>query len=383
MVSLAHHGINQRQHHAPAYQRVVVKLGTSVLTDGSKALNQALMRDLTRQIVQLKQAGHEMLVVTSGAKAAGLERLQADVATPRGSTRQMLSAVGQARLVWYWDRYFASQNECVGQVLLTRHELEDPTSYLNIQDTLEEMLACGVVPLINENDVVATPKVRVGDNDSISAMVAVMMHADLLLLLTDQRGLYDRDPRLHAEARLIAEVPHINEKIFALAGDTSSTLGTGGMHTKLNAARLAQRAGIDTIICAGQDRDVMPRLVQAQETLGTRFPGMGSLLENRQKRLLTRVPVGTVVVDLGARNALVNQGRSLLAPGIIRIIGHFERGDTVHISVEGHKGFARGVTRYSSVELDAIKGRQSSEISTILGYDYGDAAIHRNDLLLL
>ncbi len=377
--------MKHRRRHRPTYRRVVVKLGTSVLTDGSESLNQALMRDLTRQIVHLRHAGYEMLVVTSGAKAAGLERLKADAATTRGSTRQMLSAVGQARLVWHWDRYFAAQGECVGQVLLTRHELEDSTSYLNIQDTLEEMLTCKVVPLINENDVVATPKVRVGDNDSISAMVAVMVRADLLLLLTDQQGLYDRDPRIHPEAQLIGEVPRVDDSILVLAGASSSSLGTGGMHTKLNAAMVAQRAGIDTVICAGLEPDIMPRLVQTQEALGTLFPGMdmGNRLENRKKRILTGVPAGTIVVDIGARNALVNRGRSLLPPGITRIAGHFDRGDTVLISVDGHKGFARGITRYSSAELAAIKGHQSSEISGILGYDYGNATIHRNDMILL
>ncbi len=383
MASCSHPGIKRFRHPRATYRRVVVKLGTSVLTDGSEALNQALMRDLTRQVVHLRHAGYEMLVVTSGAKAAGLERLQTDAVTRRGSTRQMLSAVGQARLVWHWDRYFAAQGECVGQVLLTRHELEDSTSYLNVQDTLEEMLTCNVVPLINENDVVATPKVRVGDNDSISAMVAVMVQADLLLLLTDQQGLYDQDPRIHPQARLIREVSRIDEKVFALAGDTSSALGTGGMHTKLNAAMMAQRAGIDTIICAGLEPDVMPRLVQAQEALGTLFPGTGSLLENRKKRILIGVPTGTVIVDQGARNALVNRGRSLLPPGITGVTGSFDRGDTVLISVDGHKGFARGVTRYSHSELDAIKGHQSSEISALLGYDYGNAAIHRNDMILL
>ncbi len=382
MASYSQQGVSQVRRHR-THQRVVVKLGTSVLTDGSESLNQALMRDLTRQIVHLKQAGFEMLVVTSGAKAAGLERLKADAAAVRGSTRQMLSAVGQARLVWHWDRYFAAQNECVGQVLLTRYELDDATSYLNIQDTLEEMLNSGVVPLINENDVVATPKIRVGDNDSISAMVAVMVRADLLLLLTDQQGLYDQDPRIHAEAQLIGEVPRVDDKILALASDTSSDLGTGGMYTKLNAAVVAQRAGIDTIICAGLEPDIMLRLVQAQEELGTFFPGMGNLLENRKKRILTGMPAGTVVVDQGARNALVNRGRSLLAPGITHVNGHFGRGDTVLISVDDRRGFARGITRYSSDELEAIKGHQSSEISEILGYDYGHAAIHRNDLILL
>lgn len=366
---------------AGTYRRVVVKLGTSVLTDGSDALNQSRIRDLARQCVWLQSRGHEVLVVTSGARAAGKEILAP--AAMHGGTRQMLSAVGQARLVWYWDRYFGEQDVHVGQVLLTRRELEDPTSYLNVQDTMEALLAQRIVPLINENDAVATPKVRVGDNDSISAMVAVMMHADLLLLLTDQLGLYTRDPRRHVDAEHIPIVPRIDSAIYTLATDTSTALGTGGMKTKLDAAMVAQRAGIDVLITAGNQPDIILRAVRTRDIQGTLFPGFDNILENRKKRILTRMPSGTVVVDTGARHALVNRGTSLLAPGITDVMGHFGRGDIIQISMDGHKGFARGITRYSSTELERIKGHQSRQISHILGYDYGDAVIHRNDLILL
>lgn len=365
------------------YQRVVVKLGTSVLTEGSHALNQARIQDLARQIALLQRAGHEVLVVSSGAKAAGLERLGIDPAASHGGTRQMLSAIGQSRIMWYWERHFAERDMRVGQILLTRMEIEDPTSYLNIQDTMNALIGHGIVPVINENDVIATPRVRVGDNDSISAMVAVMMHADLLLLLTDQEGLYTRDPRLHPDAELIKVVPRIDDAIYAQASGSSTHLGTGGMKTKLDAAMVAQRAGIDVIVTAGRRTDVLLRVVRDRMPLGTLFPGTENFLENRKKRILTGVAAGTVVVDAGARNALVNRGTSLLAAGITRVQGHFDRGAMVSVSLDGRQGFARGIVRYAGQEMERIKGCQSSEISQILGYDYGDEIIHRNDLILL
>lgn len=364
-------------------RRVVVKIGTSVLTEGSPSLNQARMRDLARQCAWLHNHGREVLIVTSGASAAGKDIMGLTASAAHGSTRQMLSAVGQARLVWHWDRYLGEAGVHVGQILLSRLEIEEPTSYLNIQDTMEALIAQRIVPVINENDVIATPQVRVGDNDSLSAMVAVMMQADLLVLLTDQRGLYTRDPRLHADAELIPQVDRVDAAVYALAAGTSTALGTGGMKTKLDAAAVAQRAGIDVVITQGCADNVILRLARDGHAVGTRFPKAGSVLENRKKRILTGVPAGTVVVDPGARHALVNRGTSLLPPGITEVIGRFQRGDKVFVSAGDPRGFARGIVRYSSAELAQIKGRQSSQISRILGYDYGDAAIHRNDLVLL
>lgn len=365
-------------------RRIVVKIGTAILTDGTGSLDRDRIQDLAEQIAALGHAGHEAVIVTSGAKAAGKEVLEAADLPLRGARKQMLCAVGQARLVWLWDQFLGRVGVQVGQVLLSRQELEEPTSYLNIQDTLEDLIAHRIVPVINENDVVATPNSLVGDNDRISAMVAVMIRADLLIMLTDQDGLYTADPRLDSAAALIPEVRRVDDRIYGLGAGTSTEVGTGGMKTKLDAATAAQRAGVDTIIANGTRQDIIRDLASgAAERPSTLFPGQGSLLETRKRRILSAVPAGTVVVDRGARNALVNRGTSLLPAGITDVKGSFQRGNVILVSHEGERGFARGIARYGSEEMERIKGQQSQRIRAILGYDHGDATIHRNDLVLV
>ncbi len=365
------------------YRRVVVKIGTSNLTQGSAAINRDQIGRYADQITALLHADIQAMVVTSGARAAGLERLNAGPDTAATRTKQVLTSIGQARLAGYWDQAFAEHRVAMGQILLTRHEIEDSVSYLNIQDTLGALLERRIVPVINENDVVATSRLKVGDNDSIAAMVAVMMQADLLLILTETDGLYSKDPNRHPDAEHLKTVPVVDGRIRAMAGDTSSDQGTGGMTTKLEAAQRAQRAGVDTIIADGARDRIVPRIVLDREELGTLVPGLGNILQNRQRRILTAVPAGTIQVDMGARNALVNRGTSLLPAGIKGVDGSFRRGEIVRLSLLDGQEFARGISRYASAELDAIKGVQSSQIASLLGYDYGAEAIHRNDLILI
>jgi glutamate 5-kinase len=365
------------------YRRVVVKIGTSNLTQGSAAINRDQIGRYADQIAALLHADIQAMVVTSGARAAGLERLSAGSDAAATDTKQVLTSIGQARLAGYWDQAFAEYGVVVGQILLTRHEIEDSVSYLNIQDTLGALLERRIVPIINENDVVATSRLKVGDNDSIAAMVAVMMQADLLLILTETDGLYSKDPNRHADAEHLKTVPVVDGRIRAMAGDTSTDQGTGGMTTKLEAAQRAQRAGVDTIIADGARDRIVPRIVLDRAELGTLVPGLGNLLQNRQRRILTAVPAGTIHVDVGARNALVNRGTSLLPAGIKGVDGSFRRGETVRLSLLDGQEFARGISRYASAELEVIKGVQSSQIASLLGYDYGAEAIHRNDLILI
>ncbi|MYD90930.1 MAG: glutamate 5-kinase [Caldilineaceae bacterium SB0662_bin_9] len=365
------------------YRRVVVKIGTSNLTQGSAAINRDQIGRYADQIAALLGADIQAMVVTSGARAAGLERLNTGPDTAATHTKQVLTSIGQARLAGYWDQAFAAHGVLVGQILLTRHEIEDSVSYLNIQDTLGALLERRIVPIINENDVVATSRLKVGDNDSIAAMVAVMMQADLLLILTETDGLYSKDPSRHPDAEHLKTVPVVDGRIRAMAGDTSTDQGTGGMTTKLEAAQRAQRAGVDTIIADGARDRIVPRIVLDREELGTLVPGLGNLLQNRQRRILTAVPAGTIQVDMGARNALVNRGTSLLPAGIKGVDGSFRRGETVRLSLLDGQEFARGISRYASAELEVIKGVQSSQIASLLGYDYGAEAIHRNDLILI
>ena len=368
---------------SPQYRRVVVKIGTSNLTRGSAVINRDQIGRYADQITALLQADVQALVVTSGARAAGLERLNAGPDTAADHTKQFLTSIGQARLAGYWDQAFAAQGVLIGQILLTRHDIEDSASYLNIQDTLGALLERRIVPVVNENDAVATSRLKVGDNDSIAAMIAVMMQADLLLILTETDGLYSKDPNKYPDAERLQTVPVVDGRIRAMAGDTSTDQGTGGMTTKLEAAQRAQRAGVDTIIADGARERIVPRIVLDRARQGTLIPGLGNLLQNRQRRILTAVPAGTIHVDMGARNALVNRGTSLLPAGIKGVDGSFRRGETVRLSLPDGPEFARGVSRYASAELEVIKGVQSSQIVLLLGYDYGAEAIHRNDLILI
>jgi glutamate 5-kinase len=240
-------------------QRIVLKVGTSTLTNGTAQINRQRMLELVQQIARLYQEGHEVVLVTSGAMAAGRERLGFPDLGRSVPAKQMLSAIGQGRLMHHYSQLFDLFEIVVGQVLLTRDDLSDRARYLNIRDTLSTLLEHRIIPIINENDTTATHEIRVGDNDNLSALVANLLEADLLIILTDQPGLFTADPRKHADAELIAEVKQIDDKTYALAGGAGSTVGTGGMVTKIQAAQLASRSGVLTVIASGKAPDVIQR----------------------------------------------------------------------------------------------------------------------------
>jgi glutamate 5-kinase len=365
------------------YQRIVVKIGTSVLTRGTPHLDHPHMVELVRQCAGLHQAGKEVIICTSGAIAVGRARLDFPDLPPTLNHKQMLAAVGQSRLMQFYERYFEIYGIHVGQILLTRADVQNRRRYLNGRDTLLTLLEHRIVPIINENDAVATEEIKVGDNDNLSALVATLAEADLLLLLTDQPGLFTADPRTHADAQLIPEVEHIDEALKALAGGSVSGLGVGGMATKLQAADVARRAGTDVIIAAGHAPDVISRAV-AGEAIGTRFKALKTPLENRKKWIYAgRKPAGSVTIDAGATKALCTDGRSLLPAGITAVTGQFERGDTISIMDGDGRELARGITRYNSPDLLKIAGHHSDKIVEILGYAYGPVAVHRNDMILV
>lgn len=363
-------------------RRIVVKLGTSVLTGGGARLDRPQMVDLARQCAALHRQGHELIVVSSGAVAAGREVLGFPTLAESITTRQMLAAVGQSRLMQVWGAFFEIHGLAVAQILLTRADVESRARYLNARDTLRALLEHGIVPIINENDAVAFDEIKVGDNDTLSAMVAVLAEANLLLLLTDQKGLFTADPRADPHAELIPEVQAVDDDLRLLAGGSVSGLGTGGMATKLQAAEIATRAGIDVVIAAGRQPDVIGRLAVG-EPLGTRFVARETLLDHRKRWLLAgSKPGGQIVVDDGAALALVRGGRSLLPAGITAVHGDFKRGDTVAIVNQSGRELARGIARYSAASLARIRGCQSGEIAAKLGYTYGKVAVHRNDLIV-
>lgn len=365
------------------YKRIVVKLGTSVLTGGTQQLNRPQMVELVRQCAELHRREHEIIVCTSGAVAIGRAKLGFPDLPASLASKQMLAAVGQSRLMLMWERFFDIYGIHVGQILLTRADTQDRHRYLNARDTLQALLAHRIVPVINENDAVAIEEIKVGDNDNLSALVTVLSDADLLLLLTDQPGLFTADPRDDPEAELIAEVDTIDESLKALAGGSRTGLGVGGMLTKLQAADVARRAGADVVIAAGSAPNVILRAASG-EAVGTHFPALETPLESRKRWILAGpASSGTIVVDAGAAEALRHRGRSLLPAGIVRVTGAFERGDTVSVRECDGPVLARGITRYNSGDMRRIAGCQSHEIDEILGYAYGPVAIHRNDLILL
>ncbi|MEM6160457.1 glutamate 5-kinase [Erwinia sp. P6884] len=362
-------------------QTLVVKLGTSVLTGGSRRLNRAHIVELVRQCAQQHAAGHRIVIVTSGAMAAGREHLGHPELPPTIASKQLLAAVGQSRLIQLWEQLFSIYGIHIGQMLLTRADLEDRERFLNARDTLRALLDNHIVPVINENDAVATAEIKVGDNDNLSALAAMLAGADKLLLLTDQPGLFTADPRNDPTAELIRDVHGIDDALRALAGDSVSGLGTGGMATKLQAADVACRAGIDTIIAAGSRPDVIGDVI-ASKPVGTRFHALETPLENRKRWIFGAPPAGEVTIDDGALSAILERGSSLLPKGIRGITGNFSRGEVIRIRNLQGRDVAHGVCRYNSDAMRMIAGHHSQQISEILGYEYGPVAIHRDDMIV-
>jgi glutamate 5-kinase len=364
--------------------RIVIKFGTSTLTNGGKKISMPRLVDIARQVSELQAQGQQVVIVSSGAIAAGRELLGFPALPKYIPAKQMLAAIGQPRLMALYEQIFTIYNIRVAQILLTRSDLSDRRRYLNARSTLEALIQQGIVPIINENDTIATEEIRFGDNDNLSAQVASLIEADSLLLLTDQEGLYTADPRQDATAKLLHEISPepFPDSLWVAAGGSASGLGTGGMMTKLQAADLARRSGATVIIAQGSLPNVLSRLAEG-ELLGTKFPPMINKLEGRKRYILSTNRTGEEIkVDAGAVRALAHGG-SLLPAGVVEVTGDFDRGDTVRVVDPNGKVIAAGLTHYSAADLKQICGHQSGEIETILGFTFGDEVIHRNHLVLL
>jgi glutamate 5-kinase len=367
----------------PAARKIVVKVGTSTLTAGSRQLSSRRMLELVRQIAHLHDQGHRVILVTSGAMTAGREKLGFPELHPALPVKQMLASVGQAVLMQRYGELFNLFDMCVSQVLLTRGDIDHRTGYLNARDTLLTLLDHRILPIINENDTIATEEIRVGDNDNLSALVANLIDADLLILLTDIEGLYTADPRSNPDARLIPTVAQIDESIYALAGGTNSGLGTGGMMTKIQAAHLAGRSGTTTVIAPGARPNVIAEVVSGA-SIGTTFLPPITHLESRKRWLTSQKPQGTLYIDAGAARGLTKNGASLLPIGVIEVEGEFERGEPVRVCTEqGASPLAVGLTNYDATEAKKLIRTQSAAIIEKLGYTWGDEIIHRDNLVLL
>lgn len=367
------------------YQRIVAKFGTSLLTAGSDRLDLEAMSRLVGQVVRLRERGHQVVIISSGAQAAGRHRLRGYLSPGRPPSRQAIASVGQSHLMQSWDELFDWHDTVVAQVLLTRRDLSDRLGYLNARNTLRDLIEAGTVPIVNENDAVALDSVlatRIGENDSLSAYVANLIDADLLVLLTDVEGLYSADPRTTPEARLIARVDRIDTELEAIAGGAHGP-GTGGMATKLRAAHIATQAGVDVVVCSGRAEDTLVA-VAAGEPRGTYFPAPGDRLESRKRWILGNISrAGHIVVDAGAAAALRAQGRSLLPAGVAGVHGEFQRGEAVEVRDPEGARVAAGTVNYASGELERIRGLRSDRIAETLGYAYGDEVVHRDNMVLL
>ncbi len=386
------------EHHSPpshnplVYRRVVVKVGTNLLTRGTQRLDPEAMAAMAVQIATLRRAGAQVVMVSSGAIAAGRSRLgdATELRTdgePRDlPTRQALAAIGQSRLMSMWDGLFEMEGTIVAQALLTRRDLADRLGYLNARNTLLGLIERDVVAIVNENDVVSIEEIAdsvIGDNDNLSAEVANLVDADLLLILTDIEGLYSADPRRDPNATLIREVARIDDAIVISARGNAGERGTGGMATKVQAAQVATQAGVHVVIADGRVEDVVHR-VAAGEAIGTHFLPTADRVESRRRYLLSRLQSrGRVIVDDGAARALTYEGKSLLPAGVLGAEGDFQRGDVVRIVTTAGADLASGSVNYSAAEIVQVMGQRSDRIAEVLGYEYGEEIVHRNNLVLL
>lgn len=366
------------------HKTIVVKFGTSSLTHNTKNLSRRHILEFVRQICALHESGMQVVVVTSAAIAAGREVIDEALLDRSLPLKQMFAAVGQGRLMQIWTEMFSLYGIIAGQVLLVRDDFSDRKRYLNMRDTLLSMMSHRIIPVINENDAVATEEIKVGDNDNLSALVANLISADLLVLLTDQKGLFTADPRHHSDAKLIPEVKEIDDSIRALAGGASkaSGLGTGGMITKIEAALLATQSGTPTAIVSAWEPNVLLDLIQGKQH-GTLFLAKTTTRESRKRWLLSKKSQGMLHVDKGAESKLCAEGASLLPVGIKKVSQDFERGAIVKIVSEEGTPLAAGVTSYSSAEIQELLGAKSSQIESILGYSYGPEIVHRDNMTIL
>lgn len=363
-------------------RRIVVKVGTSTLTHATGRLNFNRLEQLVRQLADLRNQGKEVVLVTSGAVGAGMGRLGLTERPASIVQRQALAAVGQGLLMQIYEKLFAEYGQVVAQVLLTRSDVSERQRYLNARNTLLALLDYQVIPIINENDTVATEELKIGENDALSALVTGLIDGELLVLLSDIDGLYTSDPKQNPDAQLIQCVPEITAEIRQMAGGAGSAFGTGGMITKINAAQMATSAGAMMVLMNGKEPSMLQQLFDGKP-VGTVFLSKHSVV-NHRKRWIAYGPQigGELVVDRGAETAITSLGKSLLPSGITRIAGNFEEGDLVRILNADGVEIGRGFTNYNHEQLSQIIGKKTSEIESILGFKNADEVVHRDNFVL-
>lgn len=363
--------------------RLVVKVGSSLVTNNGKGLDQAALLRWVVQIAALKRLGKEVVLVSSGAIAEGCQRLGWNTRPKAINELQAAAAVGQMGLVQAYETAFRSHGVQTAQILLTHEDLSDRTRYLNARTTLTTLLALNVVPIINENDTVVTDEIRFGDNDTLGALVTNLIEADALIILTDQTGLYTADPRSNPDATLVQEAQAGDQAMEAMAGGAGSSVGTGGMYTKIIAAKRAARSGADTVIACGREENVLSRLADG-EAIGTQLLAPTTRIAARKQWLADHLQLsGKLVLDQGAATAVRDKHTSLLPIGVIAVEGQFLRGDAVACVDEAGNEVARGLVNYSSAETRRIMRHPTRELEQVLGYIVEPELIHRDNMVVL
>lgn len=362
--------------------RLVIKIGSSLLTSGS-GLDEAKLKSLCEDISRAQEMGNEIVVVSSGAIAAGMQRLELKRKPSDIRHKQAAAAVGQSALIWAYEKSFSNYGKKVAQILLTRSAFYDRARYINAKNTILTLFDYGIIPIINENDTVAVDEIKFGDNDQLASLVAGLVDAERLIILSDVEGLHTKDPTRNRSAKLIPYVDEITPELEFSAGKAGSHIGTGGMYSKLLAAKRTVGYGVTVNIISGKKPGLLLSLLEGVHC-GTEFRPKGEKLPARKGWIAFGLKArGSIIVDNGAMKAITTRGKSLLPSGILSVEGNFSAGNAIYCKSRDETRFARGLTNYSSEEIILIKGLRTSEIEKTLGYRYSDEVIHRDNLILI
>ncbi|MEW6118279.1 MAG: glutamate 5-kinase [Nitrospirota bacterium] len=363
--------------------RIVIKIGSNILADVAGGLNHKRIDAIAKDVAEVCNDGYEVVIVSSGAVAAGMRKLGLKAKPKEIRLKQAAAAAGQSSLMWAYEKSFEEFGKKVAQVLLTREDLSERVRYLNAKNTLITLLSYGIIPIVNENDTVATDEIKFGDNDQLAALVSGLIDAERLIILSDVEGLYTADPRTNPDAAIIPFVDEISPEFEAMAGGAGSVVGTGGMYSKILAAKKAISYRVTVNIISGKKKGIIPLLLTGAQC-GTEFRPRTKKISSRKGWIAYALrPKGTLFVDDGAVNALMRAGKSLLPSGIVKVEGVFDIGDAVYCTDSHGTRIAKGIVNYSSSDIEKIKGRKTSEIDLQLGYKYSDEVIHRDNLVVL
>lgn len=364
-------------------KRIVIKIGSNILSNDFGELDTNIVGNIAGHVSYIAFRGYEVVIVSSGAVLAGMKKLGLKSKPKDIRLKQAAAAIGQSSLMWAYEKAFAEFQHKVAQILLTREDFSDRKKYINSKNTITTLLSYGIIPVINENDTIATDEIKFGDNDNLAALVSILIEAEKLLILSDVDGLYDKDPRINSQARLISYVDEINPDIENISGGSGSSVGTGGMYSKVLAAKKATSHGIAVTIVNGKKPELLRLIIEGKET-GTFFKPLRTIRSQRKGWIAySSRSRGSLSLDEGAVKAITRMGKSLLPSGVTAIDGKFDVGDSVNCLNPQGERVAKGLINYSSSDMKKIIGRRTSEIEGVLGFKYSDEIIHRDNMVIL